>query len=185
MRDIFYERVAAAALIFGAAAGVFAAIFSETATVEAYGAWFSGFYECGEFEIWFKSAFSGPIFSAVVFLMGLFVFGYIFVYPVGFYYGYTFGFLIVCAVSCFGTSVLPEIIFRLPSMAAMGLILCKGTALAVRFSSEAFSGLEFFELRAKTSKYMSQGFGYVILSLFPMTYEAIFVPKILNLWDSF
>lgn len=185
MRDNIYERIAAGALIFGLAAGIFAAIFSETETVEAYGAWFSAFYECTETELWIKSAFSGPIFAAAVFVMGLFVFGYIFVYPVGFYYGYTFGFLIACAVNCFGTSVLPEIIFRLPSMAATCWLLCKGTVLSVRFSMDAFAGFEYYELRAKTSKYLGRSLGYVILSLFPMTYEAILVPKILNLWDSF
>ena len=185
MRDIIYSRVAAAALIFGTAAGIFAAIFSETEIIEAYGAWFPGFYECETCELWTKAAFSGPMFSAAVFIMGLFVFGYIFVLPIVFYYGYTFGFLTVCAVSCFGASVLPDIIFRLPAIAAICWLLCKGATSSIRFSTDAFSGLEFFELRAKTSKYLGQGLSYVILSLFPMVYEAIFVPKILNLWDSF
>ena len=185
MRDVIYIRIAAVSLIFGAVSGIFSAIFSETNIIEAYGAWFPSFYECSETEIWIKAAFNGPFFSAAVFLIGLFIFGYIFVYPISFYYGYTFGFLIVCAIYCFGMSALPEIIFRLPATISTAWLLCKGTALSVKFSSEAFSGLELYELRTKTSKYLSRGFGYVFLSTFPMVYEAIFMQKILNLWDSF
>ena len=185
MRDVIFVRVAAFALVFGVIAGIFSSSFSEKEIIENYGAWVPGFYDCNETELWVKSVFCGPIFVFGIFLTGLFIFGHLFVYPVAFYYGYTFGFLITCTIICFGMSGTPYILFRLPSMAITSMILCKGSGVAVRFSSETLSGADFFELRTKLSKYLRQGIGYVILSLFPMVYEAIFVPKILILWDSF
>ena len=90
---------------------------SEKEIIESYGAWFPGFYDCGETELWIKSVFCGPIFVFGIFLTGLFIFGHLFVYPVTFYYGYTFGFLITCTIICFGMSGTPYILFRLPSTA--------------------------------------------------------------------
>ncbi len=185
MRDTVYLRIAAVALISGAFSGIISAAVSETGISENYGAWFMSFYECTETEIWIKAAYSAPFFAAAIFIAGLFIFGYIFAYPIIFYYGYTFGFLATCTVTCFGASAIPEIVFRLPSMVVTSWILCRNSAISVKFSAEAFSGLEFYELRAKTSKFLWNGLGNVLLSVFPMFYEAILLQKILNLWDSF
>lgn len=162
MRIIIYKRVALFTLIFGFISGILAVIFSNREITDMYGSWIMSFYNCEEAELWLKAVFSGPFFVFAAFALGLFVFGYLFVYPVVFYYSYTFGFLLTCAVFCFGKESFLPILMKLPTFFAACFFLCFEAALAVKFSSENFSGLEYKTLRVKTSQYLVQGLGYVI-----------------------
>ena len=108
--------------------------------------------------------------------------------PVEYIFGYTMPMVVLAAVQmviCFGASELIHVILKLPSFAATLWLICKLTSEAVKFSITAFSGLEYYELRVKVSHYLLKGLKCVALSALPLVYDAIFVPKILNLWDSF
>ena len=185
MRNDFYSKISIAALVLGLVTGVFSGVFYGEEYSDVYGAWLPCFYNCENPELWAKVFFSGPIFTIAVFVIGFFILGYLFVYPIGFYYAYTFGYLFASTVICFGASELIHVILKLPSFAATLWLICKLTSEAVKFSITAFSGLEYYELRVKVSHYLLKGLKCVALSALPLVYDAIFVPKILNLWDSF
>ena len=116
MRIIIYKKAAIFTLIFGFISGFLTSYFSGEETAADYGSWIQSFYQCEEMELLLKSVFSGPVFVFATFILGLFVFGYLFVYPVSFYWAYTFGFLITSSVICFGKESVFPIILKLPTL---------------------------------------------------------------------
>ena len=185
MRIIIYKKIAAVSLILGFFLGIITSLLSGEETADAYGAWIQSFYRCEEIELLIKSFFSGPFFVFTIFTLGLFIFGYLFIYPTAFYWSYTFGFLITTSFICFGKEAFWSIILKLPSLSATSYFLYKESAIATKFSTEIFTNTEFKELRTQTSQYIGIGLSLAIFSLITAAYETFFVPKILNLWVSF
>ncbi len=185
MRIIIYKKTAIFTLIFGFISGFLTSYFSGEETASDFGSWIQSFYQCEEIELLLKSVFSGPVFVFATFILGLFVFGYLFVYPVNFYWAYTFGFLITSSVICFGKESVFSIILKSPTIFSTCFFLCLESAEAMKFSTEIFTNTEFKQLRIQTSQYLGKGLSIAVFSLITTAYETFFVPKILNLWVSF
>ena len=181
MRIFIYKKVAAITLIAGFISGVFTSVFSGSEITDLYGSWIQSFYHCEDAELWLKAVFSCPFFVFAVFISGLFIFGYLCVYPVCFYYSYTFGFLITSAIICYGKESLIPILFKLPVIAATCFLLWAESTAAVRFSTEILFGSGFKTVRTQTSKYLGQGLLYMLSSAIILVYECLFIPKIFNL----
>ncbi len=181
MRIFIYKKVATVTLIFGFVSGIFVSALSGSEITDAYGSWIQSFYNCESTELWLKAVFSGPFFVFAVFLSGLFIFGYLFVYPVGFYYSYTFGFLLTSSFMCFGKESLVPILFKLPAVAATCFLLWSESTAAVKFSTEFLFGSGHRSVRSKTSKYLAQGLVYMLFSGAILVYETVLIPKIFNL----
>ena len=185
MRIIIYKKISASTLILGFIAGFLSSLFSGEEAAIGYGAWIHNFYQSEKTELLLKALFSGSFFVFTVFLLGLFIFGYLFVYPTSFYWAYTFGFLITSSLMCFGREAILPIILKLPTVFGTALLLYCEAAEAVKFSTEIFTNTEFKKLRISTSQYIGKGLRFSAFSLVIMIYETFFVPKILNLWVSF
>lgn len=183
MRTVIYKRVTLFTLIFGLISGIISSFFGTE--VDEYGSWLISFYKNNNTELWLKAIFSGPFFVFAVFILGFFIFGYLFVYPVNFYYTYTFGFLITSSVMCYGSESVISIALKLPAIVSTCFFLIMESVYALQFSSDIFSSSGYRDFRDKTSQYMGQGFCYVMFSVATTVYDAVLVPKILNLLVSF
>lgn len=185
MRNNYFSKTVIVALMSGLIAGIVSAFFHTEQTTDIYGAWIPIFYQCNSFEIFIKSAFLTEFFIFAVLISGLFIFGYLLILPINYFYGYTVGFVITCALICFGAYAIPFVCLKLPTFAVTMLFLHKISSLATAFSSNILTDSPKEDLRKKTGNYLCIGFLYCIITTAPFVYDSVLVPKILNLWDSF
>ena len=185
MRKNYFSKAVITTLISGILLGAVSVFFHTTSTTDLYGAWIPGFYQGEPLEILIKSAFLTVFFTISILITGLFMFGYLFVLPINYYYGYTVGFLSACAIRCFGTYSVPFVVLKLPTVAMMILILHKLSCSSAELSAEILSRSFSEKSCKKTARYLYFGIIYIILTGIPLVYDSALVPKLLNLWDSF
>lgn len=185
MRNNIFIKTAFFSIMSGFILGAVFSLYSTESDIDSFGAWLLSFYNGETFETWIKSAFSTFFFLLAVLLSGAFVFGYLLSLPINFHFGYTFGYLFSSSILCFGRSAVLNLALKVPTLFISAIILSAATADAMNFSLNLFSGYDYKTIRTKTAQYLTKCFIYTALSMLPLIYDAVIIPKILNLWVSF